>query len=204
MLGPGNEEEALAAVRAFPGGFHVGGGITPENAPRFLEQGASHVIMTSYIFDNGAISWENLDHAVSSLSRQRLVLDLSCKRRDGKYVVVTDRWQRFTDVVLDDKTLARLSSACSEFLVHAADVEGMRAGVDVELVRLLAAISPIPVTYAGGVRSLEDLDLICMAGNGVVDATVGSALDIFGGRLKYADVVGWHCRQRQQSSRTPQ
>jgi len=192
MLGPGNEAAAKKALSAYPQGLHVGGGITPDNAPDFLQAGASHVIVTSYVFKNGSVYWENLSRLFDSIGKEHLVLDLSCKRKDNRYYIVTDRWQNFTNVTISKKTLGHLSTYCDEFLVHAADIEGKRQGIDLSLVTLLGEISPLPITYAGGVRSLNDLDEILFAGNGKIDATIGSALDIFGGHLKYEDVVAWH------------
>ena len=186
---------ALSALRAYPDGMHVGGGITPETAGAFLDAGASHVIVTSYIFQDGQIDSERLRSLVRAVGSQRLVIDLSCRARDGKYFVVTDRWQRFTDTAVDADTLGALATSCSEFLVHGVDVEGMKLGIDEQLVALLGGLSPIPVTYAGGARSLADLERVRVAGMGRVDVTVGSALDIFGGALKYDDVARWHKKQ---------
>jgi phosphoribosylformimino-5-aminoimidazole carboxamide ribotide isomerase len=191
-LGPGNREAALSALAAFPGGMQMGGGITPENAKSYLKAGASHVIVTSYVFREGRIDEERLQHLVKSVGKERLVLDLSCRKRDDAYWVVTDRWQRFTELHIAADTLAWLADHCAEFLVHAVDVEGKRLGIDAAVVDMLGAWSPIPVTYAGGVRSLADLDLIRTVGQGRVDATIGSALDIFGGDLRYEEVLTWH------------
>ena len=135
------------------------------------------------------------------MGRRRLVLDLSCRARGGAYYVVTDRWQRFTDVAVDARSLAALAARCDEFLVHGVDVEGMKLGIDASLVALLGAHSPIAVTYAGGARSLADLDAVAAAGAGRVDVTVGSALDVFGGGLPYADVVAWHRAQAAAAGR---
>lgn len=190
-LGPGNLEAALAALAAFPGGMQMGGGITPENATGYLEAGASHVIVTSYVFREGRVDLERLQALVDVVGKERLVLDLSCRQRDGVYWVVTDRWQRFTETAITADTLAWLAQHCAEFLVHAVDVEGKRVGIDATVVEMLGAWSPIPVTYAGGVRALADLDLIRTVGQGRVDATIGSALDIFGGDLPYQDVLAW-------------
>ena len=241
------------------------------------------------------------------MGKQRLVLDLSCRKRDGKYYVVTDRWQRFSELVVDAETLSSLgmtphsccllppdgmcgqvtikypvyalmweygiwfsaltswlallaAESCSEFLVHGVDVEGKQLGIDEELVELLGKAAPLPVTYAGGVRSLvrlnsilwqgalvshasgpdcplcvtylraasslpagtkattfpvpvddshtvpicqlcckqDDLERVKVAGNGRVDITVGSALDIFGGKLPFAEVLTWHRQQEQE------
>ncbi|CAI5967418.1 unnamed protein product [Closterium sp. NIES-64] len=197
MLGadPASQEAALGALNAFPGGLHVGGGITPENAEMYLDAGASHVIVTSYVFRDGKVDEERLRRMVNAVAPERLVLDLSCRKKGEHYYVVTDRWQRFTSLVVDGETLARLADCCDEFLVHGVDVEGMKLGIDEELVSLLGKYSPIPVTYAGGVRSLEDLEIVKAAGRGAVDVTVGSALDIFGGELPYREVVEWHRSQ---------
>ncbi len=192
MLGPGSEDAALDVLRAYPGGLQLGGGVRPENARSYLDAGASHVIVTSYVFSGGTVSWGNLERMADAAGPSRLVLDLSCVRRGERYLVVTDRWQNVSDVAVDRALLARLAPLCAEFLVHAASVEGMQGGVDTALVALLAEASPQPVTYAGGVRTLEDLGLVHERGKGLVDVTVGSALDIFGGALSYRDVVAWH------------
>jgi len=191
MLGKGNTAAAIDALRAYPGGLQVGGGITPENAGRFLDAGASHVIITSYVFSNGHIQWERLEHVVAVVGSSRLVLDLSCKRQGSDYFVVTDRWQNMTDVTLSEELFAKLGKYCDEFLIHAAHVEGMRAGIDEELVSLLAKCRVKPVTYAGGVRSFNDLECIRDAGNSEIDVTIGSALDMFGGTMEYRKVVEW-------------
>jgi phosphoribosylformimino-5-aminoimidazole carboxamide ribotide isomerase len=196
MLGPGNEDAAIQALREFPGGFHVGGGITPHNAEKFLKEGASHVIVTSCIFKDGRIYWENLETMVSAVGKDRLVLDLSCMRQGDAYFVATHRWQRLTTVTVSRETLETLGAYCDEFLIHAAHVEGRQKGIDGELVTLLGAHSPRPVTYAGGICSLKDLDAVLARGNGRVDATIGSALDIFGGDLSYKSVVEWHNRHQ--------
>jgi phosphoribosylformimino-5-aminoimidazole carboxamide ribotide isomerase len=196
ILGPGNESAAIQALHEYPQGFHIGGGITPGNAGRFLDEGASHVIVTSFIFKKGRLIWENLKAISSAAGKQRLVLDLSCVRRHNAYYVATDRWQRLTSVTLSKDTLKSLAAYCDEFLVHAAHMEGRRMGIDENLVALLGDKSPIPVTYAGGIRSLDDLDLVFSKGKGRVDATIGSALDIFGGTLPYKSVVEWHNKHR--------
>ena len=192
MLGPGNDDAAASAIAGFPQGFHVGGGITPQNARHYLDLGASHVIVTSCIFKDGRIYWQNLESMVSAVGKERLVLDLSCIRQDNVYYIATDRWQRLTSVTVSKDTLETLGAYCDEFLIHAAHVEGKRSGIDGGLVKMLGEFSPRPATYAGGIRSVEDLDLVLSLGQGKVDATVGSALDIFGGTLKYEDVVAWH------------
>lgn len=196
-LGPGNHEAALTALRAFPGGMHMGGGITPDNATTYLDAGASHVIVTSYVFRDGRIDHTRLRQLVQAVGTQRLVLDLSCRKRGDDFWVVTDRWQRFTDVRITQATLEQLATSCAEFLVHGVDVEGTRVGIDASLVELLGAWSPIPVTYAGGVKALADLDAVKALGQGRVDLTIGSALDIFGGDVPYREVVAWQRREER-------
>ena len=194
-LGPGNDAEARAALAAFPGGLQLGGGINLENATSWLEAGASHVIVTSWIFHGGQLDWERLAALVKSIDKSRLVLDLSCRKRGDAYFVVTDRWQTFTELVISPELLQKLAGNCAEFLVHAVDVEGLCRGIDQELVKKLGQWSPIPVTYAGGARSLQDLEETTRLGGGKVDLTIGSALDIFGGSgVRYADVVAFNKR----------
>lgn len=190
-LGPGNDEAALSALHAFPGGLHMGGGITPENAMAFLDAGASHVIVTSYVFSGGRIDMERLRSLVKAVGKDRLVLDLSCRRSASAFWIMTDRWRRFTDVPVNPETLSRLADFCDEFLVHGVDVEGKRQGVLSDLVQILGKYSPIPVTYAGGAKALSDLDKVNELGQGRVDLTIGSALDIFGGDIPFQDVVQW-------------
>lgn len=195
MLGPGNDAAAREALTAYPHGLQIGGGITAENAQGFLDSGASHVIVTSWVFRQGEVDLDRLERLSGAVGKQRLVLDLSCRRRDGQYWVVTDRWQRFTTVALGPEAFQRLAVYCSEFLVHAVDIEGLCRGVDLELVRKLGAESPLPVTYAGGARSVGDLEEVTRAGAGRVDLTIGSALDIFGGSgVRYADAVAFNRR----------
>ncbi len=188
-LGPGNEGAAREALSAWPGGLQIGGGVTADNAADYLVMGASHVIVTSYVFSNGQINYDNLERLVEVTGPDRLVLDLSCKERDSQYYIVTDRWQNFTDTVISDETLQELGQFCDELLVHAASVEGLMAGPDLELVRMLGEYSPVPATYAGGIASLDDIEAVRRAGESKVNITVGSALDIFGGSLSYKDVV---------------
>ena len=213
MLGPGNERAAISALAAYPGGMQVGGGIDTSNAKLWLGRGASHVIVTSYVFRDGRVDYDRLGELVSEVGRERLVLDLSCRRRPpaaggrgsgpgsgdpGPYYVVTDRWQNYTDVEVNGPTLAELGSYCSEFLVHGVENEGRRCGILEDLVCLLGEHSPVPVTYAGGVRGMEDLDGVRGLGGGKVDITMGSALDCFGGDIAYDDVVAWHKRQQHK------
>jgi phosphoribosylformimino-5-aminoimidazole carboxamide ribotide isomerase len=193
MLGPGNEREARAALKAFPGGLQLGGGVNVDNALDWLDAGASHVIVTSWVFRNGQLDWERLQRLVNRVGRERLVLDLSCRRRGVDYFVVTDLWQKFTDVTVSANNLEKLAGACAEFLVHAVDVEGLCAGIDEELVLKLTDGSPIPCTYAGGAKSIDDLHRVTRLGKGRVDLTIGSALDIFGGTgVRYADAVSFN------------
>ncbi len=182
-------KQAELALSAWPGGMQVGGGITAENASDFLEAGASHVIVTSYVFRDGRVSWDNLEKLVSETGREHLVLDLSCRKKDGGYYIVTDRWQKFTDVEVTAETIARLQSFCDEFLIHAADVEGRKNGVEQELVSLLGHLDTVPVTYAGGVGSCEDVRRIKEAGKNRLNVTVGSALDLFGGPLSFEKIL---------------
>lgn len=190
MLGAGNEEQAKNALSAWPGGMQVGGGITPVNAGEYLSAGASHVIVTSYVFKDGQILWDRIRELKAAVGQNKIVLDLSCRRRGDDYYVVTDRWQKWTDVRVTPETLGELGDSCAEYLVHAADVEGKASGIDEELIARLSRFSPVPVTYAGGIRSLSDIELVRQAGADRVDFTVGSALDIFGGKLAYRDIVG--------------
>jgi phosphoribosylformimino-5-aminoimidazole carboxamide ribotide isomerase len=198
QLGPGNEAAAREAMAAWPGGLQLGGGVNLENAAAWLEAGASHVIVTSWVFRDGRLDGGRLAALVQAIGKDRLVLDLSCRLRDGEYFVVTDRWQKFTDLTVSRETFDRLSGQCAEFLVHAVDVEGLCRGIDVALVEKLGAWSPIPVTYAGGARSLEDLKTVTEVGRGRVDLTIGSALDIFGGSgVRYAEAVAFNRSQRR-------
>jgi phosphoribosylformimino-5-aminoimidazole carboxamide ribotide isomerase len=195
MLGPGNDTEARAALRAYPGGLQLGGGINLGNARAWLEAGASHVIITSWVFRGGQIDWERLTQLVEAIGKARLVLDLSCRRRGEGYFVVTDRWQKFTDVAVSRENLEKLAVWCAEFLIHAVDVEGQCRGIDQELVANLAQWSPIPTTYAGGASSLADLETVTRLGQGRIDLTIGSALDIFGGSgVRYEDALAFNRR----------
>ena len=193
-LGPDNDEAAREALAAWPGGLQIGGGITAENATKWLDAGAAQVIVTSYIFRNKQLDPVRLDRLVETVGKDRLVLDLSCRKRDGEYHVVTDRWQTFTKTIVNEYSLKTLSAFCCEFLIHGVDVEGKQQGMDEELIQLLAEHSPIPCVYAGGVRSFDDLEKLNQAGGGKIDVTVGSALDLFGGSLAYRDVVEY-CRK---------
>lgn len=196
MLGKGNEAAAKAALAAYPNGLQIGGGINGSNAKEYMDAGASHVIVTSWIFPDGKLDRERLATLVSIVGKEHLVLDLSCKRTgvdaDGKptWNIATNRWQTLIDIQITKETLADLAESCDEFLIHAADVEGKQQGMDDDLIRFLADNSPIPVTYAGGAKSLEDLVHCNEISNGKIDLTIGSALDLFGGKgVKYDDCV---------------
>jgi phosphoribosylformimino-5-aminoimidazole carboxamide ribotide isomerase len=196
-LGAGNELAAIQALQTHPKGLHMGGGITPVNAKTYLNAGASHVIVTSYVFRNGQLDKDRLQELVTTVGKEHLVLDLSCRKRNDHYLVVTDRWQKFTQLAVTEQTLSQLATSCDEFLVHGVDVEGKRTGIEEPLVEMLGQWSPIPVTYAGGAQSLADLDHVNTLGRGRVDLTIGSALNIFGGDVAYKDVVAWHKNQQQ-------
>ena len=190
MLGKGNEAAAREALAAYPGGLQIGGGINPENALEWLAAGASKVIVTSYLFPEQEFSLERLRGLSALVTPERLVLDLSCRRQKGRFVVSCNRWQTLTSLVLDLKHFELLGEYCSEFLIHAVDVEGKQKGIDSELLQCLAENCSLPVTYAGGVSSIEDVEQIAEAGQNRIDFTVGSALDIFGGTLlKYAELL---------------
>mgnify|MGYP000490228517 CR=1 FL=1 len=181
--------QAFLALKTYPGGLQARGGITDENAAEFLDAGASHVIVTSYVFRNGKIDYGNLRRLASETGKDHLVLDLSCRKRDDDYYIVTDRWQKFTEEKVTPALLDELASYADEFLVHAVDVEGRQSGIDAELLGILAEHSPIPCVYAGGIRNFDDIEQVRRAGNGRIGYTIGSALDIFGGPLSYAEVV---------------
>ena len=198
MLNPPGSEyyeatksQAMKALSAYPLGLQIGGGITPENASLYLDAGASHVIVTSYVFRDGYIHFENLNKLVKETGREKLVLDLSCRIKDGDYYIVTDRWQKYTDVILKEETLDMFSDYCDEFLIHAVDVEGKASGIEKELVRMLGNWNKIPITYAGGIHSFEDLRLIKELGKERIHATIGSALDLFGGKMKLEEVIDY-------------
>jgi phosphoribosylformimino-5-aminoimidazole carboxamide ribotide isomerase len=194
QLGPGNEAEAQQALEAYPAGLQVGGGITLENASNWLEAGASHVIVTSGLFSpEGRFELSRLEAFKNEVGREHLVVDLSCRGARGEWMVAMNRWQTATDLRIGAASLAELSGYCAEFLVHAADVEGKCGGIDEDLVVLLGGNAALPITYAGGVRRLEDLDLVERLSGGSVDLSIGSALDIFGGSgVSYIDCVNWN------------
>lgn len=183
------KRQAYLALRAYPGGMQIGGGITADNAREYLDAGASHVIVTSYVFRDGEIHWENLDKLVKVAGKEHVVLDLSCRKKDDGYYIVTDRWQKITNVKLTHEVLDKLAEYCDEFLVHGVDVEGKASGVAMELVRLLATWNGCPVTYAGGIGSAEDLQKFAEISEKKLDFTIGSALDLFGGSISYTDII---------------
>ena len=184
---PETKRQALKALQTYQDGLQIGGGITAENAEEYMKAGASHVIVTSYVFKNGEIYWDNLQNLCDAVGKEHVVLDLSCRKKDEKYYIVTDRWQTFTNVELNTDILEKLSGYCDEFLVHGVDVEGKASGIEEELIKILEQ-AEIPVTYAGGIGSLDDLERIRKIGNGKIDFTIGSALDLFGGQIPY-DVI---------------
>ena len=183
-----SKSQALEALGAFRGGMGIGGGIDPDNAGEFLDAGASHVIVTSYVFKDGEIDHDALMRMVSATGKDRLILDLSCRRKGDDFFVATDRWQNISNVRVDSLLLNELAGYCDEFLIHAADVEGKKTGIETDLIPILIG-SRIPVTYAGGVHSLDDIDIIKLIGDSKIDVTIGSALDIFGGNLDIKDAA---------------
>jgi phosphoribosylformimino-5-aminoimidazole carboxamide ribotide isomerase len=183
------KKQAMDALSAYPGGLQAGGGITPDNAGEFILAGASHVIVTSYVFKDGRIHFDRLKQMADAVGKEHLVLDVSCKKTEKGYMVVTDRWQNMTDERTDCELIEKLSGYCDEFLIHAVDVEGKADGIEMGLIEMLADWNKNPITYAGGVHSLEDIRLIKKLGNNRVNVTIGSALDIFGGRMKWEDVI---------------
>ncbi len=181
--------QASLALRAYPGGLQIGGGMNADNAAFFLKEGASHIIVTSYVFRDGKINWDHLEQMAEAVGKDHLVLDLSCRRRDDSYYIVTDRWQKYTQVPLNHETLDLLSGYCSEFLIHAVDVEGKAKGIEENVAMLLGEWDGIPVTYAGGVGSYRDLLKLKRLGRNKVDVTIGSALDLFGGEMEFKKVL---------------
>ena len=184
-------DQAVKALKAYPKGLQIGGGITAENAAYFLEQGAGKVIVTSYVFQGGEIHYKNLELLVREIGKENLVLDLSCRKKDGKYYIVTDRWQKYTNVALEEKSLDYLAGFCEEFLIHAVDVEGKARGIEREVAALLGDWGKLPMTYAGGIHSYEDLEELKELGRDKLDFTIGSALDLFGGNLEFEKICQW-------------
>ncbi len=185
------KKQALMALNAFPGGMQIGGGITAENALEYINKGASHIIVTSYVFKDGNIEYKNLENLVSKIGKDKIVLDLSCRKKNGRYYIVTDRWQKYTNQELTPNTLDKLSAYCDEFLVHAVDVEGKADGIEEEVVAILGNWNKIPITYAGGIHNFQDLDKLKLLGDNKINATIGSALDLFGGTMKWEEVLNY-------------
>ncbi|CAK3833008.1 1-(5-phosphoribosyl)-5-[(5-phosphoribosylamino)methylideneamino] imidazole-4- [Lecanosticta acicola] len=195
MLGPGNDGAAREALQAWPGGLQVGGGIRDTNAKEWIEAGAEKVIITSFLFPSGSFSLERLQSVLAALGgdRNKLVIDLSCRRVAPGWRVAMDRWQTITEFEINKENISLLEPFCSEFLIHAADAEGLQAGIDEQLVTHLAQICTIPITYAGGGRNIQDLELVERLSGGRVDLTIGSALDIFGGKgVTFEECCKWN------------
>lgn len=182
-------EQAFCALQEYPQGMQIGGGITSENAEEFIRAGASHVIVTSYVFWDGKIDFKRIEKLIQAVGKEHLVLDLSCRRKGEEYYIMTDRWQKFTDVRVTQAVLKELAEYCDEFIIHAVDVEGKKCGIEKSLVQILGEYNGIPITYAGGVGSFEDLADLKRMGNGRLDVTIGSALDLFGGKLEFERVL---------------
>lgn len=194
-LGPGNDVAAREALAAWPGGMQIGGGIRADNAMEWLDAGASLVIVTSWLFEGAKFSAERLAELVSTVGAARLVIDLSCRRTASGWTVAMDRWQTLTDLDLSPAALDQLAPSCAEFLIHAADVEGLCRGIDADLVKMLGSWGGAPITYAGGAATMADVELVSELSAGKVDLTVGSALDLFGGSgIRYDELVAWNHR----------
>lgn len=183
------KNQAIKALRAYPKGLQVGGGMNASNAKEFLENGASHIIVTSYVFRDGEIHYNNLQKLVETVGKEKLVLDLSCRKKEDSYYIVTERWQNFTKEKVSVELLEELSQYCDEFLIHAVDVEGKSRGIEKNLVRMLGEWEGIPITYAGGIANFSDLEELSVLGKGKLNVTIGSALDLFGGPMAYAEVM---------------
>ena len=183
------KKQALDALAAYPGGMQIGGGITDENALEYLKAGASHVIVTSYFFNNGELNRDKLKLMKDKVGSDRVVIDLSCRKKDNKYIIMTNRWQTYSNEVLNYELLDYLSDYCDEFLIHAVDVEGKSQGIEEELIKYLAIWNKKTITYAGGIRNISDMQLIYDIGNQNINATIGSALELFGGSIKIEEIV---------------
>ncbi len=182
-------KQAFCALQEYPQGLQIGGGITAENAEELIRAGASHVIVTSYVFRDGRIEFENIEKLIRAVGKEHLVLDLSCRKKEDNYYIVTDRWQKFTDTPVTQEMLRELAEYCDEFLVHAVDVEGKRHGIERDLLQMLGEYQGIPITYAGGIGSFQDLIELKQVGKGRLDVTIGSGLDLFGGDLEFEQVL---------------
>ncbi|MBO0993687.1 phosphoribosylformimino-5-aminoimidazole carboxamide ribotide isomerase [Bacillus sp. SD088] len=195
MLGEGNKESAIQALKEYPLGLQLGGGITAENASFYLENKASHIIVTSYIFENGELNIDRLNRLVSEVGKDKLVIDLSCKQKNGKWFVVTNKWTQFSNFEVNESNIKEIEKYCDELLIHAVDVEGKRTGIQEDLVKQLIQWVSIPTTYAGGIRSLKDVETFFELSSGKLDLTIGSSLDLFGGDLSYSEVVDF-CKNK--------
>ncbi len=183
------KQAALSVLSAYPGAWQIGGGVNEQNAPSYIEAGASHVIVTSYVFHDGEPDMDRLHALVDSIGKHRLVLDLSCKRQGEDYYLVTDRWQRMTGIRVDIPLLEKFSAYCDEFLIHGADAEGKKAGIEEELVSMLGKWNGAKITYAGGIGNIEDIGKVKELGHTRLDLTIGSALSVFGGKLDIEEVL---------------
>lgn len=186
-----DRQQAAEALAVWPGGLQIGGGVTADNASSYIKAGASHVVVTSYVFKDGQVQWENLEKLADAVGAGHVVLDVSCRKKDGKYYIVTDRWQKFTKVQLGEEILYWMKEYCDEFLVHGVDVEGKSAGIEEGLVEMLAGVQGIPITYAGGISSLEELERFRQLSGGKLDFTIGSGLDLYGGSIPYEEVKNY-------------
>lgn len=182
------KQQAIEALQAYPNGMQIGGGVNAENADQWLKAGASHVIVTSFVFKDEKINYDNLNQLVEAVGKEHIVLDLSCRKKQGQYYVVTDRWQKFTDEKVSTELLEKLSAYCDEFLIHGVDVEGTGSGMEDELIKIISDFDKVKITYAGGIASLENIENFKNLSGGKIDYTIGSALDLFGGHLPYEKV----------------
>lgn len=179
------KRQAIEALKAYPGGMQIGGGVNDQNAAQWIETGATHVIVTSFVFKDGKINYENLKKLVDVVGKEHIVLDLSCRKKQGEYYIVTDRWQKFTEEKVSIELLNELSKYCDEFLIHGVDVEGTGSGMEKELIEILSDFDKLKITYAGGIASLDNIEKFKQLCHGKLDYTIGSALDLFGGHLSY-------------------
>lgn len=184
-----SKKEAFKAFNTYPNGLQVGGGINDKNAQEFIDAGASHVIVTSYLFENDELSIDKMEALVKAVGKEHVVFDLSCKKINDKYFITTNRWQTITKTEMNASLLRDLEQYCDEYLIHAVDVEGKSEGPEEDIIEELSKYSGNAVTYAGGIHSYEDVDLINHKSNGKINFTIGSALDLFGGKLEFERVV---------------
>ncbi|WVR05060.1 phosphoribosylformimino-5-aminoimidazole carboxamide ribotide isomerase [Kwoniella sp. DSM 27419] len=199
-LGPKNDEAAIEALEAWPGGMQVGGSITEANAQEWLDKGASKVIITSYLFPEGRFDEGRLSRLSEAVGRDRLVVDISCRKREAGWIVAMNGWKTLTDMHVTQESIKLIEKYCSELLIHAADVEGLCQGIDEELVSRLGEWVSVETTYAGGARDISDLALVDRLSNGKVDLTFGSSLDIFGGNgVRFDELVEADRRAKAQS-----